>query len=93
MKFAVAALFGVPLITPVLVFSVAQAGSAPLLWAFAGPREDTLEGRVKARAAACGRGLLLPLKLLAWQPVVADRDEVTRAELAALATRINLPPT
>jgi len=49
----------------------------PGLWAFAGPREDTLEGRVKARAAACGRGLLLPLKLLAWQPVVADAEAWT----------------
>jgi hypothetical protein len=29
-KFVVAAAFGVPLITPVLAFSVAQLGSAPL---------------------------------------------------------------
>jgi len=49
----------------------------PGLWAFAGPREDSLEARVKAQAAACGDGLLLPLKLLAWQPVVADREAWT----------------
>jgi hypothetical protein len=49
----------------------------PGLWAFAGPREDTLEGRVKALAAGCGRGQLLPLKLFLWQPVVADTEAWT----------------
>lgn len=50
----------------------------PGLAVFAGPREATLEARVKARAVAFGRGLLLPLKLLALRPVVSEAEAWTR---------------
>lgn len=49
----------------------------PGLWAFAGPREGPLEGDVKSCAAGCGRGALLPLKLLAWRPVVPAAEAWT----------------
>ncbi|MEZ4394543.1 MAG: hypothetical protein R3A48_26010 [Polyangiales bacterium] len=60
------------------------AGGAPVLarveaglWVFAGPREASLEARVKARVGECARGLLLPLKLLAWRPVVPTSEAWT----------------
>lgn len=47
------------------------------LWVFAGPREDSLEARVKERVAGCAQGVLLPLKLLSWRPVVAPAEAWT----------------
>ncbi|MFO0623991.1 MAG: hypothetical protein U0325_00115 [Polyangiales bacterium] len=65
------------------VLAAGAAGAATLtslepgLWAFAGPREGDLEAEVKACAAGCEQGVLLPLKLLAWRPVVPAADAWT----------------